>query len=300
MYEYQIILDIWEGNPNIDINILKYNSITGLIVRLNNMSGGHHMDKMFNQSWQLAQQFPVNAVYFVYNPWVSGTENFNWLYSHLPVNYTQRLFADIEVSMAGYPFATYANEVQIFFNLCKGKFPASPYTGEWFLHMLSYWPKDLEYWWAAYPSIFWPIPSQAISWDEFKYRLTTVNFAYNQASSPGVVKLWQCSGDQIKLPGGNGHPIDVNIFPGNLNDLSNWFNMNVISNQNPIPIPPKILQTARVISLIGLRVRDLPNLSGNRLRVLPYNTIINIYEISNKWARIDPFKQEWVSMDWIK
>lgn len=305
LYEYQIVLDIWEGNPNLDVNVLKSNGVTGLIVRINDMSGGSHMDKMFAQSWELAKQFPVSAIYFVYNPWVSGTENFNWLYNHLPGNYKQRLFVDIEVSMAGYPFATYANEVQTFCNLCKNKFPVSIYTGEWFLHMLSYWPKELDYWWAAYPSIFWPIPSQAISWDEFRQRLTTVAFAYNKASCPGSVILWQCSGDQIKLPGGNGHPVDVNIFQGNLNNLENWFNMPIdnsipIPQPNPIPPVPVILQTARTTAFLGLRIRDLPDISGNRIGSLPLNSIVNIYEIKNNWARIDAFQSLWVSMDYLK
>lgn len=257
LYDYQIVLDIWEGNPNIDVDILRSNGVCGIIVRINDMSGGHHIDKMFAQSWELSKKFPVNAIYFVYNPWVSGTENFNWLYAHLPENYKQRLFVDIEVSKPDYSTSAYANEVQIFFNLCKGKFPASVYTGEWFLKMLAYWPKDLDYWWAAYPTVFWPIPSQAISWDEFKRRLTTVSFAYNKSASPSAVKLWQCSGDQIKLPGGNGHPVDVNIFQGNLNDLKAWFNSDNIPVEPPVVVVPPVEDIKSELKALILQISDL-------------------------------------------
>jgi hypothetical protein len=302
MYEYQIVIDQWEGNLNLDIDVLKSNGVVGTIVRINDMSGGSHMDTMFAQSWELSKQFPVSAIYFVYNPWVSGTENFNWLYTHLPANYKQRVFADIEVSKADYSTVAYANEVQIFFDLCKGKFPASVYTGEWFLHMLSYWPKDLDYWWAAYPDIFWPNPTQAITWDEFKQRLTTVSFAYNKAASPGNVILWQCSGDRIKLPGGNGHPVDVNIFPGNLDALKIWFNSdNNVPNEPPVPpIELPILDSGIVTTTSGLNVRSSPQISNNKLYALKYGSNVNIYEKLPSWYRINSTKEEYASSDYIK
>src|SRR5512146_3347696 len=100
---YLVIADIWEADISIDVPTFISGGVDGLIVRLNDMNGGHHRDKLFDSNWERAKLFPLQAVYFVYNPWVSGGEDFNWLYANLPPDYgARRIFSDIEVRYAGY------------------------------------------------------------------------------------------------------------------------------------------------------------------------------------------------------
>ena len=93
---YQLLLDVWEGRPNIDWDVMDANDVAGAIVRLNNMSGGHHMDENFPEMWELlGDRGKARAPYFVFNPWVSGKANFDWLMAHTP--WGGRHFIDIEV-----------------------------------------------------------------------------------------------------------------------------------------------------------------------------------------------------------
>ena len=126
---YQLILDVWEGNPDIDPAVVVANGVTGVIVRINDINGGHHMDARFIDDWTLAKKFPVQAIYFVYNPWVSGQANYDWLMAHLPADYgRRRLFLDVEVRYSGISPATYAAGVARFLDLARAHFPATIYT----------------------------------------------------------------------------------------------------------------------------------------------------------------------------
>ena len=81
--ERQIIIDEWEGDAGLDdTTLLKY--VTGVIVRINDMAGGHHIDVLFTQRWEAAKLYPARAIYFVYNPWVDGKANYAWLKANLP------------------------------------------------------------------------------------------------------------------------------------------------------------------------------------------------------------------------
>lgn len=72
----ETILDVWEGSLDIDEQIIADGGVVGLIIRLNHISGGHHMDENFTTQWLQAINF-LRAPYFVYNPWVDGKANFN-------------------------------------------------------------------------------------------------------------------------------------------------------------------------------------------------------------------------------
>lgn len=43
---YQVVLDIWEAS-SLDVSQLLAAGVGGLIVRINDMHGGHHMDEKF-------------------------------------------------------------------------------------------------------------------------------------------------------------------------------------------------------------------------------------------------------------
>lgn len=221
METYQIVLDIWEAVTNLDEKTLKDNSVTGLIVRVNDMFGGHHLDENFHALWDLAAKFPVRAPYFVYNPWVDGLANFNWLYANYPVGYQGRTFVDVEVRYAQVSPSNYAAQVNNFLNACAQKgWKISIYTGYGYLDLMSEWPK-LDYWWARYPYVLYT--SSIKTWDVFKYTIDKLVFADADPTHkcPGIVRLWQCT-DQITLPGFGNRPVDLNIFKGTLEDLQLW------------------------------------------------------------------------------
>ena len=217
---YQILLDIWEGNPDLNADELKAAGVAGLIVRLNDMNGGHHMDQRFQLDWAFAAQFDVRSIYFVYNPWVSGKANFDWLIVHLPADFNGRLLIDTEVKYPGYPPDTYAKETLIFYGLVAAHFPQAIYTGEWFLPLVAKWPGDIEYWWAAYPDAL----QGHKTWESFKAAVEKMVLENWTKKSPGPAKLWQCSGGGNVLPGFGKHGVDISIFPGSLDELKDWLN----------------------------------------------------------------------------
>lgn len=93
----ETLLDVWEGSLDIDEEIIHGGGVVGFIIRLNHISGGHHMDTNFTPQWAQSINF-LRAPYFVYNPWVDGKTNFNWLMANLPQNDVTLVSADIEVA----------------------------------------------------------------------------------------------------------------------------------------------------------------------------------------------------------
>lgn len=250
--EYQIILDVWEADVDLDIPALLAGNVVGLVCRLNDMSGGHHMDLQFPKLWEQAKQFPVKAIYFVYNPWVDGAANYNWLAAHLPTDYNGRIFHDIEVKYAGYSPAVYAANVAKFISLCRDRWMQSNYTCEGFLPVLSSWPVDVDYWWAAYPNLL--NTGEHISWVDLASRLKSLKYAYNGAACPGGignVKMWQCSGGGVWLPGFGTHAVDINVFPGLLADLQVWMGTHTPA-PTPAPLPAPDFETATNARLAAL------------------------------------------------
>jgi GH25 family lysozyme M1 (1,4-beta-N-acetylmuramidase) len=222
-YPYQLLVDVWEGNTSLDPETLCDAGVTGMIVRLNDMNGGHHMDARFDDNWETAQFFPCQTVYFVYNPWVTGSQNYDWLMDHLPWDFgKRRVMVDIEVTYPGYSPLVYRQQVNEFLHLVSLTNPVAVYTGGWFLDRLDAWPINVDYWWAAYST-----PLQLCkSWENYKQSLHLTNMQDFIKKSPGPVRLWQATGDGCILPGFGGHAVDISVFPGNLEDLQIWFGMN--------------------------------------------------------------------------
>jgi hypothetical protein len=222
MNKYQVILDVWEGSLDIDEAMLSSVGIAAIIVRLNDMNGGHHKDMTFDSQWSQAVPF-LRAPYFVYNPWVSGLENYRWLEANLPDGVT-RLFVDIEVTKPDYPPSTYAVEVASFIAKIKQLYPLTTiYTGGWFINILSFWVYG-SYWWARYPFMFYPPKKENWTWEQLKTKLDAAVFAPDpDKKCPGVVDVWQLTGDRLILPGCADRPMDISVWNGDYSSLKSWW-----------------------------------------------------------------------------
>jgi len=119
-----------------------------------------------------------------------------------------------------------------FYGLARSRWNVVLYTGQWFLDKLSSWPMA-DYWWAQYMNVMYPGGAQTWTFDQLRYIMDTLTVPTNASSIPGTLKLWQCSGDRIILPGTGGHPTDINLFRGTLADLESW-----MGGQATPPPPP--------------------------------------------------------------
>lgn len=220
MAETCLVIDVWEGQLEIDEAALRANGVVGIGIRLNDMQGGHHMDAGFAKQWAEAKGF-ARFPYFVYNPWVDGAANYAWLAANMPAD-AKSVAIDIEVRKSGYPASVYAAEVEKFVALAQKRWKVILYTAEWFLNALTRWPK-IDYWWAQYPAqeMFF---GGVKTWDELRKRLENPALAkpFNAAACPGPIRMWQFSGDYLVLPGSK-RDIDVNLFFGSPDECAAYF-----------------------------------------------------------------------------
>jgi len=237
MSEYQLLVDTWESGGEIDEAVYKANDIAGILVRLNDMNGGHHMDTGFVKQWAEAENF-LRAPYFVYNPWKNAQGNFDWLISHCPED-AHTVLIDIEVKKLLYPKSTYAAQVSSFMNMVEDEWGTKTiYTGAWFLDMLDFWP-NCDYWWAQYPYALYPSSKKYMSWDEVRKIIDDNGYTkpFNYNSIPGTYRMWQISGDKVVCPG-NDKPIDINLFPGTKEELALFLGYSEIVPEPPPPPTP--------------------------------------------------------------
>jgi hypothetical protein len=229
MQNYCTVLDVWEGSLEVNEAEFAKGGIAGLIVRLNDTQGGLHMDANFLNQWGQSQAFNP-APYFVYNPWVSGQANYTWLLANMPT--CPAVFIDTELHEAGTTPAAFGVQYNAFMALCRAKWKTIIYTGAWFLEFLAPWPKDLDYWWAAYPYSMYPPAVTSVTWDQLKTKTDALAWPpYNSATCPGPVKMWQCSGDRLIVPGST-RAMDISVFPGTVADYRAW-----LGYGTPIPSP---------------------------------------------------------------
>jgi len=225
--EYQIILDVWEGSLDIEEDVLLNAGVVGLFPRINSMAGGHHDDENFAVQWEQARPFAVRAPYFVYNPWVLGKANFEYLAKVIPRD-AQSVMLDIEVRYSGYSSSKYAEEFGVFFELCKKNWTSFIYTGMWFYPFLDYWP-DADYCIARYPYSLYPKQEEVWTWEQLREELDDMRWYPGLAphTRTGVVpadriRLWQCSGDRLILPGTKNRAMDIIVYNGSLGSLVSW------------------------------------------------------------------------------
>jgi GH25 family lysozyme M1 (1,4-beta-N-acetylmuramidase) len=240
--EVQLILDVWEGQPEISTAVLKAGNVAGMFIRLNDMNGGHHADATFRKMWELYKDF-VRCPYFVFNPWVTGEENFRWLIANAPSD-SPCVMADIEVAYSSMSPEGYGEEVKDFINLCNIKWKTVIYTGEWFLEKVSPWPKG-EYWWAQYPYSMYPSSRISVTWEQLRSMIMALKWPpINFGKCPGTIKLWQCSGDKLITPGST-RALDINLFPGTLDDLRSWLRLSSVT-----PPPPPVLTYEQKVDIL--------------------------------------------------
>ena len=220
---YVLGVDVWEGDSaRVDYVLLYQKGVRYAFVRLNDMSGGHHLDANFAIAWaNVGKAGMARAPYFVYNPWVDGKTNFAWANAHMPVE-AKAVAIDIEVKYAGITPLKYAQDVSEFVSLCKAKWNTIIYTGAWFKDHLAFWPSTCEYWLAQYPYTFW-YEGQSTTWEQVHAYAKLLSFPpYSSRYFPGVTRFWQCSGDKLNLPGCQAE-IDINIWNGLEEDVRKWF-----------------------------------------------------------------------------
>ena len=228
MNNYLLLVDTYEAET-IDELALKANNVSGMIIRLNNMEGGHHLDANFTTQWKETGDVGLLRIpYFVYNPWVDGQANYEWFVKHMPYE-ASAVMVDVEVVYPGYTPTKYAIEVAKFCQLIAPRWHFMIYTGEGYLGLLKTWPSDADYWWAQYPSSLYPNVPEQWTWDQVRAQVDALPGPSNAAKVPGHWKMWQATGDRLILPG-SVNPIDVDVFPGTLDELKAWIN-----EKPPIP-----------------------------------------------------------------
>jgi GH25 family lysozyme M1 (1,4-beta-N-acetylmuramidase) len=258
-------IDVWEGSLEVDEVELQRGDVEFVLIRLNSISGNHHLDKGFFKQWAEAANF-IRIPYFVYSPWYSGKGNFDWLTSNIPAGIST-LAVDIEVRRDGYTPVQYGENLKDFLTRCKAKgYNIILYTGAWFLTVVFEWPSDTEYWWARYPTLLYPETSTAVSWNGLQSLLGKVEFA--PGKTPGPCALWQCSGDRIILPGTK-RTMDVNVFNGTPLQMITRYKLPTGQVPArlllPVPEPPEkpepISGRTALVLVDDLRVRTGPGLS---------------------------------------
>jgi GH25 family lysozyme M1 (1,4-beta-N-acetylmuramidase) len=199
MDNYLLLVDTYEEERQINEQTLVANNIAGMIIRLNHIEGGHHLDENFRVQWAEAGNAGLLRVpYFVYNPWVDGQENFTAGKVHHLWN---AVMVDIEVTKPGYPPSTYATEVAKFCQFVRSRWNFMIYTGEAYLHLLSSWPTNADYWWAQYPFSLYPPVSETRTWAQVRAQVDALPGPFNADKIPGRFKMWRASGT-AHPPGG--------------------------------------------------------------------------------------------------
>ena len=292
-----LVIDTWEGQLEIDEAVLKANGVAGMGIRINDMNGGHHLDSGFSKQWAEASNF-VRFPYFVYNPWVDGSQNFAWLKANMPAD-ARSVAIDIEVAYPGYSPVTYAGEVNKFLALCAPFWKTIIYTGAGFTNLLSKWP-TFDYWWAQYPS-----PSIYLStvktWVDLKVALDKLDRPFNESVCPGKVKMWQFSGDYLVLPG-NIQKMDVSIFYGTEQELAEYFNQVApISDPSPAPVAtpqPDLVGKTAVVMKQSVNVRQGPGTQYTVIGMARFGDKLTIYgtqldAAGNVWGKL---QDAWICM----
>lgn len=233
MSEYQLLFDVWEGQLEIDEAAVRAGGVRGLFIRINKLNGGTSKDEYFDVQWQQAGDAGLlRAPYFVFNPWQSGQSNFDWLFAHAPAG-VKLIAVDVEVVYSAVSPSKYAAELKRFVELARSKWSVVIYTAEWFLPYLSSWPSG-DYWWAQYPYSLYPGGAQHWTYAQLRSVMDTLTVPSNASKIPGTLKVWQCSGDRLILPG-TVRPVDVNLFRGSQQQLADWMGGTLSEPEPPLP-----------------------------------------------------------------
>jgi hypothetical protein len=220
---YVIGIDVWEGAQDIEEQVLIDAGVAYLIVRMNSITGDVHLDDNFHTQWQQGEKF-IRWPYYVYSPWESPANNYAFMKENMPAG-CKTVSPDIEVKMDGLTPTRYADMIGEFLELSCQSWHTVIYTGGWFLPLIARWPSNLEYWWGRYPYAVYPPQKTYITWPELTAKVNALSWAPGKA--PGLIRLWQCSGDRWILPGTANRPMDINLWPGTVAELAAWVGQDV-------------------------------------------------------------------------
>jgi GH25 family lysozyme M1 (1,4-beta-N-acetylmuramidase) len=136
------------------------------------------------------------------------------------------------------------------------------------------WIPPLKSWWAYW---YWDPATGRIktTWEYLKSSL------YPRISAPFTKinagwRFWQWSGDKFILPGTGGNPIDLNFFPGTMEELEKFMGGEAIPNPPPTPLPQPIEFTEFKSLTNGLRIRKDPNTSATIKGQLVYGETLSL------------------------
>ena len=224
--DYSIVLDVYEGSLEVDEAEFERGGIVGIIIRINDIKEKMRMDSNFVKQWTEAKNF-LPVPYFVYDTRVTQRENFEFLYANMPK--CPAVFIDIEVNpnnLSPWVLGTQFNE---FITACKMYWHTIIYTGAGFIDRLDPWRLDVDYWWSYYPKSMYPDQRINVTWEKLHAMCNALPFPpANLLTAPYPVKLHQCSGDRLIVPGST-RAIDVSIFPGTKSDYTKWIGYDTIT-----------------------------------------------------------------------
>ena len=287
-----LVLDRWAGNPGLDNALLINSGIKGMIVRLNSISGGNHLDDLFVQNWKEAQGYKAFAIYYVYNPWNSGVANYNWLMGNLPLGYKGRIFFDVEVSNPGYSPKEYAIELLSCITLVQKTNEVTIYTGAGSYSILSPWPK-LKYWWAQYYTNLYG----TMDWNTFVTKLLPLSISSDSSKyCAGTIDMWQVCGDNTFLPGFGGHPVDVSVYFGTEDQLIDYFGNSSGSVVTPEPEPTPIMVSGSPLNykvLTNLNIRSGAGINYPIIGMISSGCVINALDTGGISSWIET-SQGWI------
>jgi GH25 family lysozyme M1 (1,4-beta-N-acetylmuramidase) len=245
MKNYSLIIDVSEHQGTVDWAILKQ-GVAAVIIRINSNDGTTiHKDLKFDQFWAGAKAAGlIVSPYIYYDPELgNGQAHYVWLVANMPAGCTT-IFADIEQVQAGLDPTLYGVEVNKFLQLCQTRWKTIIYTGAWFLPNMTNWSTTLDYWWSAYPASMYPQTPLKQSWSELDTKIQGLSWpAWNWKACPGEIKLWQCSGDRLIIPGSSG-TMDINVFPGSASEYSAWIESEDYMNVLQVPYVSQIVPGA--------------------------------------------------------
>jgi hypothetical protein len=230
MNNYLLLVDTFEGEV-IDEAALRTNNISGIIIRLNHVEGGLHLDASFTTQWaETGFAGLLRIPCFVYNPWVDGQSNYDWLVKHMPFE-AGAVMLEVDVVYGNYSPQVYAAEVAKFCQLAGARWNYMIRTKENYLPLLNSWPATSDYWWAQYPLAMYPPSTQMWTWDQVRGQVDQLTGPSNPTMVPGHLKMWQISAERLILPGCI-KPLGVSVFQGAISELKSWV------NEKPEPIDP--------------------------------------------------------------
>lgn len=150
-----------------------------------------------------------------------------------------------------------------------------------------------------------------------------VNTFYNKCTKKGTISTFKKVEGQLVFKGTAAKKTHMGVYIGNnkvveakghaygvitssiTSGWTYWGQCNLITDDvtpkptpTPTPTPTPVAKKYKVTAKSGLRVRKGHGLSYGVVKVLPYGTVVTVYEQKNGWGRIGT--NQWCSMTYLK